>query len=86
MATIGTAVTLSDFQNRLGPDDKITSQIIEHIVQKDAVLEDMMWVEGNLLTGHKTTERTGYPEAVFRKLNRGVPTTKSTTRQVCCVG
>ena len=42
----------------------------------------MLWVEGNLPTGHKTTVRTGLPQAAWRLLNYGVPKSKSTTAQV----
>jgi hypothetical protein len=81
MATIGTAVTLQDLQSRLDENDKI-APVIELLTDTNEMLEDMMWVEGNLLTGHKTTVRTGIPEATWRKLNYGVPSTKSTTRQI----
>jgi hypothetical protein len=42
----------------------------------------MLVVEGNLPTGHKTTVRTGLPQATWRLLNRGVPNAKSTTAQI----
>ena len=42
----------------------------------------MLIVEGNLPTGHKTTVRTGLPQATWRLLNSGVPNAKSTTAQI----
>jgi len=39
-------------------------------------------IEGNLPTGHQSTIRTGLPEAAWRKLNYGIPRSKSTTAQV----
>jgi hypothetical protein len=42
----------------------------------------MLVVEGNLPTGHKTTVRTGLPQATWRQLNTGVPNAKSTTAQI----
>jgi hypothetical protein len=39
-------------------------------------------MEGNLPTGHKTTVRTGLPQATWRLLNYGVPRAKSTTAQI----
>ena len=39
-------------------------------------------MEGNLPTGHKTTVRTGLPQATWRLLNQGVPNAKSTTSQI----
>jgi hypothetical protein len=40
---------------------------------------DMLVLEGNLPTGHKTTVRTGLPTATWRLLNTGIQPTKSTT-------
>jgi hypothetical protein len=82
MATIGTlALTLSDWAKRVDPDGK-TSRIVEILNQTNHILDDMLWVEGNLPTGHRTTIRNGLPEAVWRKLNYGVPRGKSQTSQV----
>lgn len=81
MATIGQAVTLLDLQKRYDGDDNIDT-IIELLRDDNEILEDMLWVEGNLLTGHKTTVRTGLPEGTWRKFNEGVAATKSKTRQV----
>jgi hypothetical protein len=56
--------------------------IIELLSQTNEVLEDMLVIEGNLPTGHKTTVRTGLPQATWRLLNQGVPNAKSTTAQI----
>jgi hypothetical protein len=82
MATLGTnAVTYLDIAARSDMDGKI-SAIIELLGKTNEVLTDMMTVEGNLPTGHKTTIRTGLPTATWRKLNYGVLPTKSQTSQV----
>ena len=82
MATIGTnALTLSDLAKRMDSNDKI-ARIIELLAQKNQILDDMRWVEGNLPTGHRTTVRTGLPQATWRRLNYGVQPTKSTTSQI----
>ena len=82
MATIGTlALTLADWAKRVDPDGK-TAKIVELLNQHNAILDDMLWLQGNLPTGHRTTVRTGLPSATWRKLNYGVPTGKSTTAQV----
>ena len=73
--------TLLDFKNRLDPSNKI-STIIEMLAQTNEIIEDMVWVEGNLPTGHRTTVRTGLPTPTWRKLYGGVQPTKSTTAQV----
>lgn len=73
--------TLLDLTKRLDPDGRIAT-IAELLTQTNEVLEDMVWVEGNLPTGHRTTIRTGLPAPTWRKLYGGVQPTKSTTAQV----
>jgi hypothetical protein len=73
--------TLLDLASRMGPDDKIAA-IIEMLALTNPILEDMVMVEGNLPTGHRTTIRTGLPSATWRKLNYGVQPSKSRTAQV----
>ena len=81
MAGIGTAVTLLDWSKVQGPDGSIQA-IAEVLGQKNEFIEDMVWVEGNLPTGHRGTIRTGLPTVYFRLLNQGVPPSKATTTQV----
>lgn len=82
MATIGnTAVTLADWAKRLDDNYKVAT-IVELLSLTNEILDDMLWVEGNLPTGHKTTVRTGLPSATWRLLNYGVPNGKSTTAQI----
>lgn len=82
MATVGaTALTYADWAKRVDPDFKIAT-IIEMLSLTNEVLEDMQVIEGNLPTGHKTTVRTGLPQATWRLLNAGVPNAKSTTAQL----
>src|SRR6202012_5949862 len=82
MATIGnTALTYSDWAKRMDDGYKVAT-IIEMLSQTNEILEDMIVMEGNLPTGHKTTARTGLPQATWRLLNQGVPNAKSTTAQI----
>lgn len=82
MATLGaTALTYADWAKRMGDDYRIQA-IIELLSQTNEILDDMLVVEGNLPTGHKTTVRTGLPQATWRLLNQGVPNAKSTTAQI----
>ena len=82
MATIGsTALTYADWAKRMD-DGYHTASIIEMLSQTNEILDDILVVEGNLPTGHKTTVRTGLPQATWRLLNTGVPNAKSTTGQV----
>lgn len=73
--------TLLDLAQVLGPDDKIAT-IIELLNQTNEVLDDMVVLEGNLLTGHQTTVRTGIPAPTWRKIYGGVQPTKSTSVKV----
>ena len=82
MATIGsTALTYADWAKRLDDNYRVAT-IIELLSQTNEILDDMLVVEGNLPTGHKTTVRTGLPQATWRLLNAGVPNAKSTTAQI----
>lgn len=73
--------TLLDLAKRTDPDGNIAS-IVEILNQTNEALLDMVWVEGNLPTGHRTTIRTGIPAPTWRKMYGGVQPTKSTTAQV----
>lgn len=82
MATLAvTHPTLRDFAAALGPDNKI-ADVVEILNLTNSVLDDMVWVEGNLPTGHRTTVRSGLPQGTWRKLYGGVTPNKGTTVQV----
>jgi len=82
MATLGaTALTYADWAKRTDDGYKIAF-IVELLSQTNEILLDMLVEEGNLPTGHKTTVRTGLPQATWRMLNYGVPNAKSTTAPV----
>lgn len=74
-------LTLADWAKRQGPDNK-QAKIVELLSQTNEILADMVFKEGNLPTGHRTTIRTGLPSATWRMLNYGVQPSKSTTAQV----
>jgi hypothetical protein len=73
--------TLLDLAKRQDPDGKIAG-IVEILNETNEVLDDMVWVEGNLPTGNRTTIRSGLPAPTWRKLYGGVQPNKSTTVQV----
>jgi hypothetical protein len=82
MAILGTtALTLADWAARMDDNYK-TATVVELLSQTNEVLDDMLFVEGNLPTGHKSTVRTGLPQGTWRLLNYGVPQGKSTTAQI----
>ncbi|MGX9249663.1 major capsid protein [Pantoea ananatis] len=76
-----TALTLADWGKRVDPNGKI-DKITELLSQTNPILQDMLIVEGNLPTGHRTTVRSGLPNATWRLLNYGVQPSKSTTVQI----
>jgi hypothetical protein len=55
--------------------------IIEMLSQTNEIMIDMLVIEGNLPTGHKSTVRTGLPTATWRLLNYGIVPTKSRPRR-----
>lgn len=84
MAVIGSgALTYADWASRIdGPDKGKIAYIIEMLSQTNEIMLDMLVIEGNLPTGHKSTVRTGLPTATWRLLNYGIVPTKSTTAPI----
>lgn len=81
MATLSTnAVSFVDMAKRLDPNGSI-GDIAELLAQENNILADMVFVEGNLPTGHRYTVRTGLPTVAWRLINQGVQPSKSTTAQ-----
>ena len=82
MATLQSNVlTLHDWAKRLDPDGK-TPSIVELLEQTNTILQDALFMEGNLPTGHRTTVRTGLPTVAWRLLNKGVAVSKSKTATI----
>lgn len=73
--------TYYDVAKRLDPDGGI-ARVVELLSQDNPILEDAFAMEGNLVTGHRTTVRTGLPTPQWRLLNYGVQIGKSKTQQV----
>lgn len=82
MAALGIfGPTLLDLAKASDPDGKI-ADIVEILNATNEVLDDMVWKEGNLVTGHRTTIRSGIPAPTWRKLYGGVQPNKATNVQV----
>src|SRR5207344_1383596 len=78
MPALGTGnLTLADQAKRTDSTGKVAA-IVELLQQSNEILDDMVWKEGNLETGH----RTGVPAVAWRLLNQGVIPSKSTTAQI----
>ena len=73
--------TLLDLAKATDPDGKI-APVVEILNMTNEVLEDMTWQNGNLLTGNRTTIRTGLAVPTWRKLYGGVQPNKGRTVQV----
>ena len=56
-------VNLHDIAKSLDPSGK-TATVVELLNQSNEIITDMVWMEGNLPTGHETTVRTGLPTAI----------------------
>ncbi len=83
MAAIGTSVpTLLDVARAMGPDGTFDTERVNLLQQSNEILADMVWRPGNLPTGNRTTIVTGLPTVYFRRLNEGVPLSKSTGAQI----
>ena len=74
-------LTLADWAKRLDPNGQVPA-VAELLSQTNEILEDAVFQEGNLPTGHRVVIRTGLPTVYWRTMNAGVPTSKSTTAQV----
>lgn len=68
--------TLLDVTNALDPDGSVAA-VAEILNETNEMLDDMVWIEGNLPTGHVTTARGGIPMPTWRKLYGGVKGSKS---------
>jgi hypothetical protein len=82
MATLANGnLTLADWAKRTDPDGRVPV-VAELLSQSNEILEDCVFQEGNLPTGHRVVIRTGLPTVYWRALNQGIPSSKSTTAQV----
>ena len=84
MATLPTkagAVTLTDFAKTLDPNGTVAA-VIELLSQNNDAMNDILWKEGNLPTGHQTTVLTGLPTSTWRKMYKGTQPSKSSRAQI----
>lgn len=82
MATLSSnALTLADHAKRIDPMGKVP-KIAELLAQTNEILDDMLFIEGNLPTGHRSVVRTGLPTVYWKLLNQGVQPSKSLTAQI----
>ena len=58
------------------------AQVIEIAQENNAMISDMIWRPTNAKTMHRTTQRLAYPTPGRRRIDQGVASSKSVTRQV----
>ncbi len=80
-ALTSTYLTLADWAQRQKPGGGV-DEIIEVLAASNPIMADASVMEGNLPTGHRSTQRTSQPAGTWRLLNYGVASEKSTTEQV----
>ena len=76
-----TYLTLLDWAKREKPGGGI-DEIIEVLAASNPIIADANVLEGNLPTGHRSTQRSTQPTGTWRLLNYGVLPEKSTTKQM----
>lgn len=77
MATVGTTMpTLLEVSKLFAADGK-PLPMAELLTEQNPILDDIPWKESNETSGHRMSTRTGLPSAVYRKLNAGIPASKS---------
>lgn len=84
VAPTGT-LSLLEAIRRIAPDGGI-ADVAEAMNETNEIIQDIKTKEGNLQDGDEQTVRNGLPEVYWRQLNRGVPSSHSTTvsvRETC---
>lgn len=83
MAVLGVRnPTLADVVSRQDGNGNVITDLVEMLNETNDVLQDMTFIEANNSTSHKTTIRSGLPNAEWRKLYQGVQPSKSTVVSV----
>jgi len=82
MTTLNTTyLTLLDYAKREAPGGGI-DEIIEVLAASNPIIADANVMEGNLVTGNRSVQRSSQPAGAWRLLNGGVVPEKGTTKQV----
>lgn len=74
----GDILNYADIQQRLDPRG-MPAMVAELLKQACPVVDDIPWAASNLPTSHKSTLRIGLPTVHLRRVNEGVPASKSQT-------
>lgn len=63
--------TLKDILAQMDDAGNI-APVVDILSQQNQILDDMVWVEANGVTGHKTMSQLSLPSPKWRKLNQGI--------------
>ncbi|MCF8034670.1 MAG: hypothetical protein K9K66_04435 [Desulfarculaceae bacterium] len=75
--------TLRDWvMDYLGPDGKTLLPIVRMMERLNPIIDDIMWIESNMVDGNKILIETGLPTTVLRALYEGVMSSKGNLIQV----
>lgn len=80
-ALTATKPNFLDMMKTMDPSGNLTP-VAEILAATNEVLDDMVWQEGNLTTGHMHSVRTGLPSVTWGQLYKGVLPSKATSAQV----
>lgn len=81
MATLNVDLpTLLDQIKGQDPDGSVAA-VVESMTRRNPILQDAVFLEGNLATGHRVTSRVGLPSVAWRRYNEGVSPSKSRKSQ-----
>lgn len=81
MATLGANnLTIADAVKMMGADGKIRA-IAELLHQKNGIVADIPWREGDTINGHMSVQETSLPSVSTRVANAGVAASKGTDAQ-----
>ncbi len=81
MATLSRFPTLLDLVKAQDPNGKV-AKVVELLAQTNPILQDLVYKEGNLQTGHQHSIRTGLPQAFWGMAYKGIPISKSSRATV----
>lgn len=76
---LGAQLTLVELAKRTGNGNLL--KIVEALEETNEILQDAVWVPANDTTSHLVSRRLALPTGTWRSINKGVPSTASTTRQ-----
>lgn len=77
----GAFPSMIDMVSVLDPQGNV-APVVELLQQKNPILLDMPWMEGNTPLGHQINVRTGIPAPTWTSWYQGVPPSKSTYAKV----